>query len=148
MQMTSESRAKPTRGYLRFNPEIHRVLELPVSRWLRTQFGDKFFVYFHCKTRAYVVASWLYRPGTPFIVEWGLWDPGDPESMPGLITAIRMRLSPQALQDARELKHMLKAEQDSENSDWADEASMEEELIEWHLKKHKLHDQDPALRLV
>lgn len=140
MPMTRESRAAPTRGYLRFNPEIHRVLELPVSRWLRKQFDSKFFLYFHTRTRAYVVASWLHRPGTPFIVEWGIWDPNDPNSMPALVLSIRMRLSPQALQDARELAHMIKEQQDSENAEWDDEALLEVDLIEFYTRKLKLDD--------
>ncbi len=137
MPMTSESRAAPTRGYLRFNPEIHRVLELPVSRWLRKQFGPKFFLYFHVRARSYVVASWLHRPGTPFIVEWGICNPNDPDSMPNLVLSIRFRLSPQALQDARDLRHLIKEQQDSENASWDDEALLEVDLIEFFTRKYK-----------
>ena len=52
-------------GALAFNPKLHVLIE---CHWVKTVRrllkSDKFFVYYHKKTRNYVLAAWIIEPKT------------------------------------------------------------------------------------
>lgn len=113
---------------LKLKAGIHRVGDIPLTRYARRVFHDPHLMtYYHTKNRVWVLGSWVSKSGG-IILEHGLLKPG--EEFETLMN-LRWQRSEQARLDQRRMVVELGASERADLRQQADDADEEYQFIQW-----------------